>query len=61
MQRDQPLQEGIDYYVDENGRLVFTEKYHLDRGYCCKNGCRHCPFGYRKSPAPPAEKHASNS
>ncbi|WP_323756859.1 DUF5522 domain-containing protein [Roseivirga sp.] len=28
--------------------MVFTEKYHLKRGYCCKNGCRHCPYGYKK-------------
>ena len=35
------------YYLDLNGLLVFTEKYHLERGYCCNNGCRHCP--YRKS------------
>ncbi len=31
-------------YYFENGFLVFTEKYHLQRGYCCKNGCRHCPY-----------------
>ena len=40
------LIEGKDYYLDENGNLVFTEKYHLNRGYCCKNGCRHCPWKY---------------
>lgn len=32
----------------ENGLMVFTEAYHLSRGYCCKNGCRHCPFRYKK-------------
>jgi len=31
------------YYMDGT-RLVFTEQYHLDRGYCCGNKCRHCPF-----------------
>jgi hypothetical protein len=25
---------------------VFTEKYLLKRGYCCKNGCKHCPYGF---------------
>ena len=35
-----------DYYI-ENGLLVFTEAYHLRRGYCCKNGCRHCPYGFK--------------
>lgn len=36
-----------DYYI-ENGLVVFTEAYHLKRGYCCKSGCRHCPYGYKK-------------
>lgn len=35
--------EEIDYYID-NGKWVFTEWYHLKRGYCCKNDCRHCPY-----------------
>ncbi len=42
------LVEGIDYYINEQGFFVFTEKYHLDRGYCCKNGCKHCPYGFIK-------------
>jgi hypothetical protein len=39
------LVEGRDYYM-ENGYMVFTEAYHLRRGYCCKSGCRHCPWKY---------------
>lgn len=35
-----------DYYLSERGFKVFTEKYHLKRGYCCKSGCKHCPYGY---------------
>lgn len=42
-----PLVEGEDYYL-ENGRFVFTEKYHLKRGYCCGSGCRHCPYDNKK-------------
>jgi len=38
-----------DIYFNEQGYRVFTEKYHLKRGYCCKSGCRHCPFGYDKN------------
>ena len=34
---------GIDYYL-EDGKVVFTEKYHKDRGQCCGNKCRHCPY-----------------
>jgi hypothetical protein len=37
-----------DYYLDPLGRMVFTEAYHLKRGYCCQNGCKHCPFGFKK-------------
>ena len=37
------LIEGQDYYL-ENGYRVMTEKYLTDRGYCCANGCRHCPY-----------------
>lgn len=41
-------QEGDFYYTPE-GYRVFTEKYLLKRGYCCQNGCRHCPYGFDKS------------
>ncbi|MGB1042645.1 MAG: DUF5522 domain-containing protein [Tenacibaculum sp.] len=37
-----------EYYVNEDGYRVFKEAYHLRRGYCCKNGCKHCPYGYDK-------------
>lgn len=33
----------------EGPYMVFTEAYHLRRGYCCNSDCRHCP--YRKSEA----------
>ncbi len=37
------VMEGIDYYT-EQGLTVFTAWYLLKRGYCCDNGCRHCPY-----------------
>ncbi len=40
--------EGEDYYYTEEGYIVFTEKFHLKRGYCCQNGCKHCPYGFDK-------------
>jgi hypothetical protein len=46
------LVEGTDYYINESGFIVLTEKYHLERGYCCGNGCRHCPFDYVNVPEP---------
>ena len=42
------LQEGIHFYLDK-GQFVFTERYHLLRGSCCKSGCRHCPYGFKKA------------
>jgi hypothetical protein len=42
------LQEGRHYYY-QNGFWVFTENYLILRGYCCRNGCRHCPYGFKKS------------
>ncbi len=42
------IREG-DYYFSKEGYMVFTEQYHLRRGYCCQSGCRHCPFD-RKEP-----------
>jgi hypothetical protein len=35
--------ETLDYYL-ENGMVVFTEQFLLNRGYCCNSGCRHCPY-----------------
>jgi hypothetical protein len=32
-----------DFYMD-GPYLVFTEGYHLRRGYCCNSDCRHCPY-----------------
>jgi hypothetical protein len=46
--RPKPLVEDEDYYF-ENGLMVLTRRYLLDRGYCCENGCRHCPYGYQKA------------
>jgi hypothetical protein len=44
--------EGIDYYVNEEGLVVLTAKYLLARGYCCGNGCTHCPYGYERVSEP---------
>ncbi len=37
------LIEHIDYTI-ENGMTIFSAWYHLKRGTCCSNGCRHCPY-----------------
>ncbi|WP_336517272.1 DUF5522 domain-containing protein [Pollutibacter soli] len=46
------FKEGIDYYINDEGLMVLTEKFHLNRGYCCGNGCLHCPFDYKNVPEP---------
>lgn len=44
--KGEPLVEHVHYYMQ--GQLfVFTEFYHLSRGYCCGNGCRHCAYQSR--------------
>lgn len=35
--------EGVDFYF-ENGLTVLTAEYLRKRGYCCRSGCRHCPY-----------------
>ncbi|MEP6946283.1 MAG: DUF5522 domain-containing protein [Acidobacteriota bacterium] len=35
--------EGVDYYF-EHGLMVMTAHYLTQRGYCCHNDCRHCPY-----------------
>lgn len=41
--------EVADYYF-ENGLMVMTEHFHLKRGKCCGNKCRHCPFDHENVP-----------
>jgi hypothetical protein len=34
-------------YIDpESGYIVLTSLAHLQRGSCCGNACRHCPYGH---------------
>jgi hypothetical protein len=46
------LIEGVHYYINEDGYVVFTERYHKERGYCCGMGCLHCPFHYENVAEP---------
>jgi hypothetical protein len=41
-----PLEEETDFYFNEDGLMVLTENYLRERGYCCGNGCKHCPYDY---------------
>lgn len=44
--------EGVHYYVNEDGWVVLTALYLRERGYCCGNGCKHCPYDYENVPEP---------
>lgn len=65
MDKEQPntseeSEEENEYYYLENGLIVFKAAFLLKRGYCCKRGCRHCPYGFnKKSPGeaePPTDR-----
>jgi hypothetical protein len=49
------------HYYFENGLLVYTAAYHLQRGYCCGSGCRHCPYEpkHRRGGRNPEKGHAA--
>jgi hypothetical protein len=40
------LIEGVHFYINKDGYIVLTEKYHLEKGFCCGMGCLHCPYQY---------------
>ncbi len=46
MESKTPPETNPDFYFLPDGRMVFTEHYHRKRGYCCGNGCRHCPYDF---------------
>jgi len=35
--------EGLDFYFDD-GLMVLTRRYLINRRFCCESGCRHCPY-----------------
>ena len=40
-------ENGQETYIDpESGFMVLTSQAHLNRGICCGNRCRHCPYEY---------------
>jgi hypothetical protein len=38
-----PKLQPTDFYWDE-GKMVMSESYHIRRGSCCGNKCKHCPY-----------------
>jgi hypothetical protein len=46
------LLDDDDFYYNDSGLVVFTEEYLLQRGYCCGNACKNCPYDYKMVPEP---------
>lgn len=46
------LIEGFHYYVNDDGFIVLTAQYHLEKGFCCGNACLHCPYQYENVAEP---------
>ncbi len=51
------MEENIDYYFNDQGLMVLTRKFLLERGYCCGNGCLHCPYNHEAVPLKKEKLH----
>ncbi len=40
------------FYKRPEELIVFNAEYLLSRGYCCGNGCKHCPYDYKNVDEP---------
>jgi len=45
MESDLSLEQE-DFYLSSKGYKVFSERYHLKRGICCRRNCKHFPNGF---------------
>lgn len=54
------MEEGIDFYFNEQGLMVLTAAYLLERGYCCQNKCTNCPWNYGKESSQNISKTSHN-
>jgi hypothetical protein len=50
--KQKQLYEGVHFYINKDGYMVLTERYHLEKGFCCGMGCMHCPYNYENVPEP---------
>lgn len=46
------LMDDDEAYTNPDGLVIFTAEFLLQRGYCCGNGCRNCPYDYKAVPEP---------
>jgi len=38
------LKEGVDFQTTKDGYRIMTASFLKNRGYCCGNGCKNCPY-----------------
>lgn len=48
LNREASLAKEDSYLDPKNGQFVSTSYYLQHLRKCCKGGCRHCPFGFKK-------------
>jgi len=60
IKQNEAAAEGVDFYYNEQGLMVLTAKFHLERGYCCGNGCKTLPFNYERVSEPAAQSSSHN-
>lgn len=46
------LEEGIDFYYNDEGLMVLTKEYLIKRGFCCQSGCLNCPYNFSETVDP---------
>ena len=49
-----------DFYYNKDGNVVLTAIYHLKKGVCCGNGCKHCPYDFINVPEPKRSELLNN-
>jgi hypothetical protein len=48
--KQKELIEGTHYYINDEGYIVLTKQYHLEKGFCCGMSCLHCPYNFENVP-----------
>ncbi|NEW80962.1 MAG: hypothetical protein GZ094_01140 [Mariniphaga sp.] len=44
MEYNSELKEGVDFHTTKDGYRIMTASFLKNRGYCCGNGCKNCPY-----------------
>lgn len=43
-------------FSEQESFSPLSAAYLLERGYCCGNGCKNCPYNYKNVPSPRREQ-----